>query len=78
MKDYILWLSSGESIYGTMEDSEYERLESLYLNNHGGRQKFTDTDGVLLLNLNDVLAVGINNPINIKKKEVGFKTDRNV
>lgn len=77
MKDYILWLSSGESIYGTMEDSEYGRLESLYLNNQGGRQKFTNKDGVLLLNLNDVVAVGINNPISIKKKEGGFRIDRN-
>lgn len=77
MKDYILWLTSGESIYGTVEDAEYERIETLYLSNQGGRQKILDTDGILLVDFNNVLAVGINEPIkNNTKKEVGFKIDR--
>jgi len=74
VKDYLIWLYSGQIIDGTMEDDEAERLRITYRNRLPGIQEFTDTEGVVLLEIKDVSALGINKAISSKK--AGFnKTD---
>jgi hypothetical protein len=70
MKDYTIWLKSGGSISGTMEDSEAARLKKFF-KLVGEMDSFTDTDGELLLSSNSIIAVSLN-AVNAKQR-VGFK-----
>lgn len=67
MKDYLIWLRSGQIIDGTMEDEEAEKLRKAYRDKLLGMQEFTDTEGVVLLEIKDVSALGINKAISAKK-----------
>jgi len=74
VKDYLIWLRSGQMIDGTMDDDEAERLSTVYLSKIYGIQKFIDIEGVLILEMENICAIGINKAVGAK--EVGFlKTD---
>lgn len=60
MKDYIIWLKSGESIYGTMDDEEINRLKGWLKSNQDYPGEFQDTDGELIFFAEQVAAIAIN------------------
>lgn len=73
VKDYIIWLCSGESIYGTMDYREAEKLKQAYTGKTPGVLEFTDTEGVLLLEVRNIAALAINSAR--QEMAAGFKTD---
>jgi len=75
VKDYIIWFSSGRCSEGSMDDREAEKLRQAFKNKseHPGIFEFTDTDGILLVEMSKVDAVSIND--SILKEGVGFKTE---
>lgn len=75
MRDYLIWFSSGRCIEGTMDAQEAERLKEAFKNKseHPGISEFTDTGGVLLVEMGKVDAVSVNEPI--QKDGVGFRTE---
>lgn len=74
MKDYLIWFSSGRCIEGAMDNQEAERLRQAFKDKYErpGITEFTDSDGILLVEMGEVDAVSINDQY--RKDEVGFKT----
>lgn len=70
MKDYIVFLNSGESIYGSMEDQEAERLKQAYRKRTSWIEEFADSEGIFLLDMRQVAALVFNK--NFPDKIVGF------
>lgn len=70
MREYTVFLSSGETICGTMNETEYQRLCSLFLQGDEGRHVFSDTQGQFVVAMNQVIAVGGNRVT--EEKTVGF------
>lgn len=60
MKEYILWLESGEAPVGQMEDDEAQRLSKAFQEQRPGVSEFADTDGTLFVNMQRVVALAIN------------------
>lgn len=75
MKDYLIWLSSGSCIEGSMEDSEAQKLKEIFKEKFHcqGISEFKDTDGDLLVDMAKVEAVSINKATG--KDKLGFKTE---
>jgi hypothetical protein len=75
MKAYIIFLSSGESIDGLMEDGEAERMKEAYedMASSPGVHRFRDKEGVILLDPKDIVALVIYDPRKATRP-VGFKT----
>lgn len=71
MKSYIVFLKSGESLYGVMDDAEAEKLKQAYINKTPGVMEFTDTEGVILLESQNIVSLALNEPC--KEITVGFK-----
>lgn len=72
MKDYVVFLSSGESVCGTMEDSKAAGLKKAFVDKMPGIQEFTDTEGVFLLEVQNIVALVLNHDLD--KKEIGFSS----
>jgi hypothetical protein len=70
VKDYLIWLTGGQFINGTMTDAEAARLMETYKSQAAGVQSFTDTDGQLLLTMDSIQALSINEPG--AKKAIGY------
>jgi hypothetical protein len=69
--DYIIWLISGESIYGSMDENEAERLKKVYMEQQAGCHEFRDTDGTLLICPQKVAVVALSESGD--KVQAGFK-----
>lgn len=72
MKDYVVFLSSGESICGTMEDPQAARLKKAFCGQMPGVQEFIDTEGFFLLEVKNIVALVLNHDLD--KKEIGFSS----
>lgn len=70
MKDYIVFLASGESVYGTMSDTEAARLRQAFIDKAPGVLEFSDTQGALLLETGSIMALALNNVGS--NQQVGF------
>lgn len=70
MKSYIVFLKSGDEIYGDIEDQEAGRLEKCFKRRIRGIQKFQDAEGVFLLKMSEVSAIALNDASSSHK--VGF------
>lgn len=71
MKDYIIWLRSGECISGTADEEALKKLQDKYESSFDGKIAFEDMDGSLVVDLTKVEAIAINNqPI---PNKIGFQ-----
>ncbi|NLW89998.1 MAG: hypothetical protein GXY34_00130 [Syntrophomonadaceae bacterium] len=70
MKDYIIWLKSGETISGTMADEEVERLKQWVKSIPQEPGEFNDNEGSLVIMPERVEAVAINDTIVMK--QIGY------
>lgn len=73
MMDYIIFLKSGETLSGTMDETEVSNFIMAYRNKTPGVLKFTDTEGFFLLEMENVAAIGFNQPG--KSIPAGFMTE---
>lgn len=74
MIDYIIWLKSGESIYGTMAEEEIDRLKAWVSSSADTPGEFRDTDGTLFITSGQVAAIGVaNKPQHVNS--IGFKNN---
>lgn len=74
MKDYLIWLKSGETICGTAKEETIKMLQYRF-KDHAGKKEiisFTDKDGDVVLDIDRIEAVAINKCI--ENKKVGFKS----
>ncbi len=61
MKDYIIWLKSGECITGTAEESVILQLQERFKDCVGGEKiSFLDEDGKMVVALDRIEAIAIN------------------
>lgn len=74
MKDYLIWLSSGECIEGTAKESILKDLQQRFKDKSDDIVSFSDTDGEVTINMNRVEAMAINNQL--IENEAGFKNRR--
>lgn len=74
LKDYIIWLKSGECITGTVKENIINDLQDRFKDSIGETEKisFNDEDGKVVVDLSRVEAIGINKCY--ENKEVGFKS----
>lgn len=71
MNDYIIWLKSGECISGTAKEEIIRQLQEQFVNSHiDERISFSDADGIVVVDLNQVEAIAVNKQPAINK--VGF------
>lgn len=75
MKDYIIFLTSGESIFGTMSDTAARKLKMDYIECAQSRRVYKDTEGELLLDMSKVAALAVNKPVTLTKRGAGFKIE---
>lgn len=60
MKDYIIWLKSGETISGTAEEETINNLQKCFSLDSEEKVFFTDSDGAMAIDLSRVEAIAIN------------------
>jgi hypothetical protein len=74
MKDYGIWLKSGQCVEGTVEDEVAEKIIKDYSHKPHDKsiRQFHDTDGLLILSFSNVIAIAINKCEECSKVE-GFK-----
>lgn len=61
MKDYTIWLKSGECICGSMEEDALLSLQDSFIKRVAGDMvMFTDGDGKIVLSLDRVEAIATN------------------
>lgn len=60
MKDYIIWLKSGETISGVAEERIIKQLQSEFAKDCEEKAIFVDQDGEVVIDLNQVEAIAIN------------------
>lgn len=63
MKDYLIWLKSGETISGTANENTIEWLQNRFKNREYELEEiisFDDEDGTVFLDMNKVEAIAIN------------------
>jgi hypothetical protein len=61
MKEYIIWLKSGECIKGTIEDEGVLFRKGLF------NLKFSDTEGTVTIKRHRIEAIAVNNIIETNK-----------
>lgn len=61
MKDYIIWLKSGECVKGTINDKRKLLRRGIF------NLKFSDTEGTVIIKRNRIEAIAINNVIETSK-----------
>ncbi|MFL0197284.1 hypothetical protein ACJDU8_17215 [Clostridium sp. WILCCON 0269] len=75
MKDYLIWLKSGENICGTAKEDTAEWLLDKFKNREYELEKiisFDDEDGTISLDMDRIEAVSI--MACCENKQVGFKS----
>lgn len=75
MKDYLIWLKSGETISGTAEEDTMKWLQKRFENRQYELEKiisFDDEDGTVALDVDRIEAVAINKCC--ENNQVGFKS----
>lgn len=73
MKDYLIMFKSGDSLYGEMNDAEAEKLKQWFKSRRMELEEFSDTEGVLIVDASQIVAVVINECE--ETKPAGFKTN---
>ena len=63
MKDYIIFLKSGDALKGKIADDVAAQLKETFINPPNGNRiiAFNDSDGEAIVRRNDISAIGINN-----------------
>lgn len=74
MKDYLIWLKSGETINGTAKEDIIKMLQCRFKDHIGGKEiiSFADEDGTVVLDIDRIEAVAINKYV--ENNKVGFKS----
>ena len=74
MKEYLIWLKSGETICGTAEEETIKMLQNKFKNHEYEEDifSFSDNDGTVVLDMDRVETIAINKCVGNKK--VGFKS----
>lgn len=70
MKDYIIWLDSGECITGTVTDEIAGYILEIWNNASAKRIDFEDTQGHASVKKDKIEAIAINNIVETNK--IGF------
>lgn len=72
MKDYIIWLKSGECISGSIEEGIINNLQNRFKDSTVEHEKisYSDEDGNVVLDLSEVEVIAINKQYT--NKSVGF------
>ena len=73
MKDYLIMFKSGDYISGTMNEAEAEKLKQWFKSRHMELGEFIDTEGVLIVDASQIVAVVINDCEDTNP--AGFKTN---
>ncbi|MEY7998616.1 hypothetical protein AB8U03_00120 [Clostridium sp. Mt-5] len=62
MKDYLIWLKSGECINGTTKENILKMLQDRFKNHENGKEiiSFTDEDGAVIFDMDRVEAIAVN------------------
>lgn len=60
MKDYIIWLKSGETISGTAKEETISELQKCFSLDSEEKVFFVDSDGAMAIDLSRVEAIAIN------------------
>lgn len=75
MKDYLIWIKSGETISGTADEDTIKWLQKRFENREYELEKiisFDDEDGTVALDVDRIEAITINKCC--ENKQVGFKS----
>lgn len=75
MKDYLIWIKSGETISGTADEDTIKWLQKRFENREYELEKiisFDDEDGTVALDVDRIEAITINKCY--ENKQVGFKS----
>jgi hypothetical protein len=74
MKDYLIWLKSGETISGTAKEDIIKMLQDRFKDHAKGKNiiSFPDEDGIVSLDIDRVEAVSIMKCC--EDKQAGFKS----
>lgn len=72
MKDYIIWLKSGECIAGIAKEETIKLIQNKFKDSSGKVEKlsFEDENGLVVVNINRIDAIAINDCC--KYNQVGF------
>ena len=72
MKDYIIWLKSGETVTGSVKEDIIDSLKDRFINSSGEKEilSFNDEEGEVTLDLSRVEVIVINKQYT--NKSVGF------
>ena len=70
MNNYVVFLSGGETMCGTMVDDEFQRRHSHFISGDKRRQTFSGTDGEFAVEMGEVIAVGGNRTA--QRHTIGF------
>jgi hypothetical protein len=62
MKDYLIWLKSGEYINGTAKENTLKMLWDRFNNHEDGKEiiSFIDEDGAVIFDMDRVEAIAVN------------------
>jgi hypothetical protein len=60
MKDYIIWLKSGECVSGTAKEEDIMKLQEEFSTDGEGKVFFKDEDGIIVIDFSRVEAIAIN------------------
>lgn len=60
MKEYIIWLDSGECINGTAEEPVLKDLQQRFKNKSDDIISFSDTEGETVIDMSKVQAIAAN------------------
>lgn len=74
MKDYLIWLKSGETISGTAKEDIIKMLQDRFKDHAKGKNiiSFPDEDGTVVLDIDRIEAIAINKCC--ENNQVGFKS----
>lgn len=72
MKDYIIWLRSGECITGTVKEDVIQDVKQKFDAKKEQIIEFDDIDGHVAVSNDEIEAVGINK--HLENKAYGFKS----
>lgn len=72
-KSYTMWLRSGESVYGDVTPKQEKVMRDYYLKQNDEIAVIKDTDGELMVNPKDIIALGLNKKPPLENKKIGFR-----
>ena len=61
MKEYIIWLDSGECVTGTVDEENESLIKEAFVKKAFGLMTFSDTEGTVYVAMSNMQAICFNN-----------------